>query len=80
MNPTKIILTKFLMLALAGAAGTLDIEHMDQLMDGFSALRRLLKQAYKAAALLSTLTPVPSDNGHNGDNGVEAATGAKNGG
>ncbi len=62
----------------AGAAGTLDIEHMDQLMDGFSALRRLLKQAYKAAALLSTLTPVPSGNGHNGDNGVEAATGAKN--
>ena len=41
-------------------------------------LRRLLKQAHKAAALLSTLTPVPSDNGHNGDNGVEAGTGEKN--
>lgn len=58
----------------AGAAGTLDIERMDQLMNGFSALRRLLKQAYKAAAVLGILTPVPAGNGDNGENGGHAAS------
>ncbi|WP_415034731.1 Na/Pi cotransporter family protein [Azonexus sp.] len=52
----------------AGAAGALDIEHMDQLMNALSALRRLLTQAHKAAALLSTLSPVPADIGETGDN------------
>lgn len=43
----------------AGAAGSINIDHMDELMSGFSALRRLIEQANKAASTLDTLKPVP---------------------
>lgn len=43
----------------AGAAGTINIDSMDEVMSGFSALRRLVEQAHKAAAILETLSPVP---------------------
>jgi len=43
----------------AGAAGTINIDCMDEVMSGFSALRRLVEQAHKAAAILETLSPVP---------------------
>ncbi len=43
----------------AGAAGKIQINHMDELMSGFSALRRLIEQANKAANTLNTLSPVP---------------------
>lgn len=42
----------------AGAAGSIPIEQMDEVMSGFSALRRLLEQANKAARTLATLAPV----------------------
>ena len=42
----------------AGAAGSIPIEQMDELMSGFSALRRLVEQANKAARTLETLAPV----------------------
>lgn len=42
----------------AGAAGSIPIEQMDELMSGFSALRRLVEQANKAARMLDTLDPV----------------------
>ncbi len=44
----------------AGAEGGINIDHMDELMSGFSALRRLIEQANKAAITLETLTPVPT--------------------
>ena len=42
-------------LLAAGAAGKLDIDRMDALLRSFSALRRILAQADKAAHLLATL-------------------------
>lgn len=42
----------------AGAAGSIPIDQMDEMMSGFSALRRLVEQAHKAATTLETLGPV----------------------
>ncbi len=42
----------------AGAAGNIGIEQMDEVMSGFSALRRLVEQAHKAATMLGTLDAV----------------------
>jgi phosphate:Na+ symporter len=45
----------------AGAAGTINIDSMDELMSGFSALRRIVEQAHKASVILDTLSPVPAE-------------------
>lgn len=41
----------------AGASGRLSLDEMDRLMGGFSALRRLIEQAHKAATTLAAFAP-----------------------
>jgi len=54
----------------SGAAGQLDIDRMDSLLRSFSALRRIIAQANKAAHLLVSLET-------KGDAGVKGAEGMK---
>jgi len=45
----------------AGAAGQLPIEAMEHRLSGFSALRRLVEQAHKAALTLAGFAPLPTE-------------------
>lgn len=45
----------------AGAGGQLSIDAMEQLLGGFSALRRLVEQAHKAASTLAGFAPLPAE-------------------
>ena len=55
-------------LLAAGASGQLDIDRMDALLRSFSALRRIIAQADKAAHLLATFGETAGGEG-TGDSG-----------